>query len=109
MPLRVEPRLAQGRVERFAVEFEPIMQPERPLFPELDQERPQAGAGPVRRSRDRPEGKVRGVERDRLLEGMATLERRRLLAGPGADMGTARPRREVILGFRILAAFRRPP
>src|SRR6266511_6220406 len=94
MPLRVEPRLAPGRVEPLAAEFEPIMQPERPLVPELDQERPQAVAGPVRRSRDRPEGKFRGVERDRFLEGMATLERRRLLAGPGADLGKARADRK---------------
>src|SRR5438034_8834847 len=105
MPLRIEPRFAPGRVERFAVEFEPIMQPELPLFPELDQERPQTVAGPVRRSRDRPEGKFRGIERDRFLEGMATLERRRLLAGPGADLGKARPRREVSIGFRIFDAF----
>src|SRR5712692_4702332 len=104
---RIEPRLAPRRVQRVAAEFDPVMQPERPVLPELDQERPEAIAGPIRRSWYGANHEFRGEERDRLLEGVATLERCRLLAGPGADLGEARAGGEISIGLGILDALDR--
>src|SRR5262249_33507116 len=101
-PSRIEPRLLPGRLERFAPELDPVMQPEWPVLPELDQEWPEAIAGPIRRPWNRPNGKLCGVKRDRLLERMRALERCRLLAGPGADLGEARARRKIGISFRIV-------
>src|SRR4029077_3712828 len=104
---RIEPSLAPGPIERFATELEPVMPPERPLLPELDPKRPQAIASPVRRSWDGSQGESRGVVRDRLLERVAAFERCRLFAGPGADLGQARTRREVSVLFRVFDSFHR--
>src|ERR1700730_14931427 len=35
---RIKPGLAPGRRRRIAGEFDPVMQPERPVLPELDRE-----------------------------------------------------------------------
>src|SRR5262249_61658720 len=83
------------------------MQAERALLPELDQEWSQAVAGPVWRSWNRTDCEFRGVKRDRLLEGVWALERRRLLAGPGADLGESRPRRKISISFRIFDSLHR--
>src|SRR5215475_8045514 len=78
------------------------MQTERPVMPELDRQREEAIAGPIRRAWNRSHRVFRGVERDRLLEGVAALERRRLLAGPGADLGKAGPGGEVGIGLLVV-------
>src|SRR5262245_62776458 len=83
------------------------MQAERPLSPELDHEWSQAIAGPVWRSGNRTDCEFRGVKRNRLLEGVGALERRRLLAGPGTDLGEPRPRREISISFRIFDSLHR--
>src|SRR5712691_7825906 len=99
---RIEPRLAPRRARRLAGELDPVVQPEWPVLPELDQERRQAVAGPIRRPRYGSDGELGGEERDRLLERVATLERRRLLAGPSADLGEARAGGEIGIGLRIV-------
>src|SRR5262249_14999381 len=102
---RIEPRLMPGRLERFASELHPVMQPEWPVLPELDQEGPEAVAGPIRRSWNRPNGTFRRVKRDGLLKRVRALERRRLLACRGADLGEARAGRKIGIRFRIFDPF----
>src|SRR5262249_59210241 len=98
----IETRLAPGPVERFTPELEPVMQAERALLPELDQEWSQAVAGPVWRSWDRADCEFCGVKRDRLLEGVRALQRRRLFARPRADLGEPPPRPAINLSFPLL-------
>src|SRR5262249_56446192 len=64
-------------------------------------------AGPVGRSWDRTDCEFCGVKRDRLLEGVRALKRRRLLAGPGADLGEPRPCRKISISFRIFDSLHR--
>src|ERR1041384_7116333 len=59
------PRPAQSR----APKLDAVVQAERPVVPELDRDRHDAIAGPVRRARDGTDGIFRGVDCDRLLEG----------------------------------------
>src|SRR6266851_10052916 len=66
--LRIKPRLAPRRALRVTREFDPVMQPERPVLPELDLERLQPVAGPIRRSWNRSNREFRRREGDRLLE-----------------------------------------
>src|SRR3982075_969692 len=99
---RVKARLAPWRAGGLAAKFDPIVQPERAVVPELDGQRNQTVAGPMRRPRDRSDGEFCRVERDRLLEGVAALERRRLLAGPGADLRQARTGREIAVGLAVV-------
>ena len=77
------------------------MQAEWPLLPEFDLLRHNTEARPIRRSRHRADGELRGVERDCLLEGESAFERRGLLAGPGADLRHARARGVIGIGLRI--------
>src|SRR5262252_2836156 len=98
---RIKPHLAPRRAGRVAAELHPVVQPERPVLPELDLHRLQPVAGPVRRPRDGSHYELGGDERDRLLESVAALERRRLLAGPGADLGEARAGGEIGVGLRV--------
>src|SRR6266566_853720 len=58
-----------------------------------------ARAGPVRRPGNSANHEFRGVERNRPLEGVATLERSGLLAGPRADLRKPRPGGEI--GIRL--------
>src|SRR6478736_4611526 len=67
--------------------------------PKLDLRRIEAEAGPVRRPRDLPDGKLGGVRRDRFLQGEPRFKRPGLRAGPGADAAAARPTGEVGVGF----------
>src|SRR6185503_10830316 len=76
------PRLAQA----CAPEFDAVVQTERAVVPELDRNRHDAIAGPVRRARHRAKCILCRIERDRLLEGEPALQRARLLARPGADL-----------------------
>src|SRR5262245_6123389 len=88
--LRVEPGRVPWCARRLATEFDPVVQPVRPVVPELDDERQQTIAGPLRRPWNGPQREPGGVERDRLLQGVAAFERRRLRARPGADLGEPR-------------------
>src|SRR5262249_54192777 len=98
---RIEPRLAPRRARRLAGELDPVVQAERAVLPKLDRERRQAVAGPIRWSRYGPDGELGGGQRDRLFQRVATLEWRRLLAGPGADLGKARAGGEIGIGLGI--------
>jgi len=77
---RIKPRLAPGLTESCAAELDPIMQPERPILPELHDQGQEAIAGPIRRSRNGTSHEFRSVERNRPLEGVAALERSGRLA-----------------------------
>src|SRR3954452_3751147 len=75
------PRLA------LAHEDHPVMQPERPLLPELDPFRPHAIARPVFRPRHALLAGVSVAEfRETRFEHGAAFERARLFRGPGADL-----------------------
>src|SRR6188472_1226172 len=65
------PRLAQTR----APELDAIVEAEGPVVPEFDRDRHDPIPGPVRRTRHRAKGVLRGVDRDRLLEREAAFER----------------------------------
>ena len=85
---------------RRAAENHAVVQPERPVVPELDLHGPYAIADPVGRAghvADRIFERRRG---DRLLEGEAGFQRARLLARPGADARVARTGGEI--GVRFL-------
>src|SRR5665213_437872 len=100
----IQPRFRPRAAGRVALEHDAIMQPERPVVPELDLRRHDAIARPVWRSRHGANGVFRGVERDRFLEGEAALQALRLLARPGADLGLLRPRREISIGVGVADA-----
>ena len=91
-----------------AAEFDPVMEPIGPVVPEFHHARDHAVADPERRPRHRAHGEFRAVKRDRLLEGEPALERPRLLAGPGADLGGARAAGEIGIGFRGADRLHRP-
>ncbi len=63
----------------------------------------------MRRPRDGADREFGGVERDRLLQGMAALERRRLLAGPGPDLREAWAGRKIGIGLGITDPRHRAP
>src|SRR4029079_12757063 len=87
---RIEPFLAPRRRRARTGEGDAVVQPERPLLPELDLLRDDAEARPVRRPRHRGYAEFRRVEGHRLLERHTAFQRRRLLARPGADLRHAR-------------------
>ncbi len=85
-----------------ADEHEPIMQPKRPLLPELDPLGRDAEARPVGRPRhDRLVGILPGELGKAPFERLAAVERPRLVGGPGADLAVARPRREIGVGLVV--------
>src|SRR5487761_355365 len=77
--LRVEPRLGPRRAHAVAGKGDAVVQPERPLLPELDLGRHDPIADPMRRPRYRADCKFGGKARNRLFEGEPALQRRRLL------------------------------
>ena len=77
------------------------MQTEWPFLPELDRERHDPVSGPIGRPRHIAERVFRGINRNGLLEGEATFERRRLLARPGADLGLLGARGKISIGLGI--------
>src|SRR6266446_10327901 len=105
---RVKPRLAPGCAWRAAAELDPVVQPVGPILPELNGHGDETIACPVGRARYGPDRELGHVERDRLLEGHAAFERRRLLAGPGADLGEPGAGREIGVGRRVLDPLDRP-
>src|SRR6478609_722663 len=91
----IEPHLGPGLCPPLAAEFDAVVQPERPVVPELEPHRRDAPAAPARRSRHLADDMFGGNQRDRLLEGEAALQRLRLLARPGADLRLFRTGGEI--------------
>jgi hypothetical protein len=75
------------------------MQPERAVLPELDLNRRQAEAGPVRRARDCAIAKSRSNACDIRFKMGPVCDRARLIRSPGADLALARAGREIGVGF----------
>ena len=84
------PRLAR----RGTAVFQPVVQAERAVLPEFDQQRLQPETRPVRRSRHLADDVPGRKLRHPLLESKATLQRLRLIRGPGADLAAPRARRK---------------
>src|SRR6516225_7341241 len=83
----IEARFAPWLTQRCTAELDPIVQAEWPILPELHDQGQQAIAGPVRRPGNSARQEFGCVERNRPLESVTALERGRLLAGPGANLG----------------------
>src|SRR5581483_8726311 len=98
--LGVERARCPWRVGRNAAVFEAVVQAERLVLPELDQQRLQAKARPVRRPRYRSDQVFRGVLGHALFQREAALERPRLVGRPGAELAAALARGEI--GVRLL-------
>src|SRR6266542_2272540 len=77
------------RVGRGPSIFQPVVQAERAVLPELDQQGFQAEARPVRRPRYLADDMPGGVLGDALLQGEPAFQRPRLVRGPGADLAAA--------------------
>src|SRR5690606_37487791 len=92
---RPRPRLAYCRT----TELHAVMQPERPVVPELHLHRHDTEARPVRRARDFPDCVLGRAESDRLLQCEAAFERSRLSAGPSTDAAAACAGREIGIGL----------
>src|SRR5919197_62700 len=75
--LRIEPRLDPWRADIGAAEFDALVQPERPVAPELHGQRHDPVAAPIRRPRHGTDRIFRRIERDRLFEGKAIFHRAR--------------------------------
>src|SRR3974390_686197 len=97
----IESRLAPRPTQIVALEFDAVVQAERPLLPELNREWHDAVARPVERPRNVGERVFGGVDRNRLLEGEAAFQRRRLLARPGADLRLLRSAGEIGIGLGV--------
>src|SRR5262245_26066304 len=100
----IEARLEPRRARLAAREGHAIMQPERPILPELDRNWHDAIAAPVGRPRHWADGVLCGYECHRFFEGKAAFQRRRLVARPGADLRAARARRKVGIGLGVAHA-----
>src|SRR5262245_3557957 len=105
---RIEARLAPRAVRGVAGEFHALVQAERAVVPELDHHRHDAVAAPVGRARHCADGVFGGIERDRLFQGEAVLERHRLLARPGADLRALGAGREIGVGLGVAHLLDRP-
>src|SRR5436189_1906648 len=99
--LRIEPHLAPGLAGGVATEFDAVVQAERAVVPELEAQRIDPPATPASRPRHLADHVFGRYLCNRLLEGKAALQRLRLLAGPGADLGLLRPRREIRVGLGL--------
>src|SRR5690606_20197675 len=91
-----------------AAEFDAVVQAKWPVLPEFDGQRQNAVAAPVRRAGHFAEGIFGRVERDLLFERQPALDRPRLLARPGADLGLLRPGRKISVSLRLGHRFHRP-
>src|SRR4051794_39363448 len=72
---RIKARLTPWLTRCVAAELNAIMQTERPILPELHDQRHEPVAGPIRGAGNSTEREFGGRERDGLLEGMPALER----------------------------------
>src|SRR6267154_72113 len=72
-----------------------------PVMPELETPGGNPPAAPAGRPRYFADDVFGGDQRDRLLERKTALQRLRLLAGPGADLGLFGPGREIGIGLGI--------
>src|SRR5579885_1113715 len=93
---REEP-LASPTVARASVD-DTLMEARGPLLPELDEQRPDAEAGPVFRPRHRAGETLRRCL-DQALERSAAFQRRGLPRRPGAELALASPGPEIGIGF----------
>src|ERR1700681_3569659 len=99
--LRKQPLCYPRRVHTFAAVEQPLVQPERPVAPELDGERPQTKARPMRRTRDARQRIFCGIARDFLFKCETPFQRPRLARSPGPDLAILRARGEIGVGFRV--------
>src|SRR5680860_1362277 len=99
--LWIEPGLGPGFVRRGAPECDPVVQPERTASPELDLERNEPIAAPIRRAGDFALTKVLGDALHFRFQGCTACERPRLTRGPGADAALAMARGEIGVGFSL--------
>ena len=98
---RIQPRLAPGCARCLAPELDAVVQPERPVLPELDRQRHEAVAGPVRRPRHGSDARIwpcRARSPSRTHAGFpaaptACWPRRRSGRGAGGWRNRRRPRR----------------
>src|SRR5882672_618354 len=88
-----------GLAWRGAAVFQPVVQAERSILPELDQQRLYAIARPVRRPRHLADNMLGGDLRHALLQRKAALERPRLVRRPGADLAAAGAGGEIGIGL----------
>src|SRR5437764_2770624 len=94
---RIKPLLSPA-LPRTAID-DTVVQPERPLMPELDRERHDAEARPVRRPRHWPVPISRIDLRNAPLQLRPALQKTRLIGRPGADLAVSRTGSEI--GVRL--------
>src|SRR5690606_7672110 len=85
-----------------ASEEHAVVQPERPVVPELDGSGNDAEAGPVGRAGYFADGEFGRVFGDGLFQSETGFERPRLFRRPGSDAASARARGEI--GVRLILA-----
>src|SRR5262245_27584520 len=90
----VEARAGPRCLQVTAPKHHALVQPKRAVVPELDLERAHAKDRPVRGPRHFAEPMSGRLDRYRLFQRKAALERARLLRGPGAELGPSRTRCE---------------
>src|SRR5262249_45083907 len=95
----IERARCPGLARRGPAVFQPVVQAERAVLPELDQQRLHAEARPVGRPRHLADHILGGHRRDALFQRKAAFQRSRLVGRPGADLAAARSRCEVGVGL----------
>ena len=96
---RIEAGLGPRRLRVGAAEHDAVVQPEGTVLPELDFERDQPIAAPIRRPRNRAVAEVLGQALDFSLERGARGERPRLARGARADAALATAGGEIGVGL----------
>src|ERR1700742_5191312 len=91
----IKPRFGPGLIRARAAKFDAVVQAERAVVPEFEAGRLDAPSAPAWRPRHLADDVFGGDFGDRLLEGKPALQRLRLFAGPGADLGLLRPGGEI--------------
>src|SRR5216683_2233386 len=88
-----------GLARRGAAVLQPVVQAERAVLPELDQERFQAKTRPMWRAGHLADDMFGSELGDALLQCKAALQRARLIRGPSADLAAALARCEIGVGL----------